>query len=119
MISKKDAQKWIDALRSGEYIQTHGLLQDKDGYCCLGVACKLFIPHDQLEMKMNSNYISGGNPADQTNCPEWLMYIDRKFNNKTKSGFVTLNDNERFTFDEIADCIQAVYIEGVLDEETK
>lgn len=29
---------WLEALRSGRYAQTcHGYLQDKTGYCCLGV----------------------------------------------------------------------------------
>lgn len=33
-------QKWIDALRSGEYEQGHRALKDSDGrYCCLGVLC--------------------------------------------------------------------------------
>lgn len=32
-------QKWIDALKSGDYKQTKSALQNKDGYCCLGLAC--------------------------------------------------------------------------------
>lgn len=35
------AEKWVAALRSGEYEQTTGFLQTKDGYCCLGVLCDL------------------------------------------------------------------------------
>lgn len=31
-------QKWLDALRSGEYEQTMGVLSDGVGYCCIGVA---------------------------------------------------------------------------------
>ena len=30
---------WIDALRSGEYKQGKGALQNGDRFCCLGVAC--------------------------------------------------------------------------------
>lgn len=30
-------EKWVAALRSGEYAQTRGRLHTKDGYCCLGV----------------------------------------------------------------------------------
>lgn len=35
--------KWIEALRSGEFKQWHGSLYDEnfDGYCCLGVLCEL------------------------------------------------------------------------------
>ena len=34
--------KWLEALRSGEYQQTDGLLRTAaDGYCCLGVLSQL------------------------------------------------------------------------------
>jgi hypothetical protein len=33
-------QRWIEALRSGEYEQTQGRLRDETGYCCLGVLLK-------------------------------------------------------------------------------
>lgn len=34
-------QKWVEALRSGEYEQADGALHDarKNSYCCLGVLC--------------------------------------------------------------------------------
>lgn len=35
-------EKWLKALRSGEYIQTTGILKDDRGYCCLGVLCDLY-----------------------------------------------------------------------------
>lgn len=34
-------QKWLDALRSGEYNQTAGALHNKNGFCCLGVLCDI------------------------------------------------------------------------------
>lgn len=36
-------QKWLDALRSGEYSQTRCYLRDNDGFCCLGVLCDLYV----------------------------------------------------------------------------
>lgn len=36
-------QKWIDALRSGEYSQTSQSLKDSQGFCCLGVLCDLYL----------------------------------------------------------------------------
>lgn len=39
----ENTKKWVAALRSGEYKQTQGRLQENDCYCCLGVACDLFI----------------------------------------------------------------------------
>jgi hypothetical protein len=35
------ADKWIAALLSGEYKQAKGKLYDGEGYCCLGVLCKV------------------------------------------------------------------------------
>jgi hypothetical protein len=37
------AEKWVAALRSGEYEQTAGFLQTREGYCCLGVLCDLHL----------------------------------------------------------------------------
>lgn len=34
-------EKWLKALRSGEYSQTKGVLRDANGFCCLGVLCDL------------------------------------------------------------------------------
>ncbi len=34
---------WTDALRSGDYQQTTGELHNRAGFCCLGVACDVFI----------------------------------------------------------------------------
>jgi hypothetical protein len=35
------AMKWADALESGKYKQTAGVLKDNDGWCCLGVLCDI------------------------------------------------------------------------------
>lgn len=34
-------EKWLEALRSGEYNQTKGMLRDDKGYDCLGVLCNI------------------------------------------------------------------------------
>lgn len=34
-------QKWLTALRSGEYKQATGELRSGDNFCCLGVLCDL------------------------------------------------------------------------------
>lgn len=34
--------KWLDALNSGKYPKTVGVLKDDVGYCCLGVLCDLY-----------------------------------------------------------------------------
>lgn len=42
-------QKWLDALRSGQYEQTRGNLRNKQGFCCLGVLCDLYSKETQTE----------------------------------------------------------------------
>ena len=42
----ENAKKWVAALRSGKYKQTKNVLHRTNGqdkFCCLGVACDLFI----------------------------------------------------------------------------
>lgn len=48
MMWTKEQQKahrklWVEALRSGNYPQTRGSLKDKNGFCCLGVACNVYL----------------------------------------------------------------------------
>ena len=42
-------QKWIDALRSGDYEQGSEKLRGPNGYCCLGVLCDLYIKENNKE----------------------------------------------------------------------
>lgn len=120
--NKKDIKTWVKALRSGKYSQTKKVLQSEEGYCCLGVACTLFIkPVDQklkrIYFNNNESYkvvLSGGLPRAQQNAPNWLQTVDTDFYDKTGKWLNNLNDNEDFTFDEIADVLEAVYILEVL-----
>ena len=46
-MKKEIKDKWVAALRSGEYQQTKEFLATSDGFCCLGVLCDLYIKeHD-------------------------------------------------------------------------
>jgi hypothetical protein len=36
-------EKWVNALRSGEYEQGQGVLRSSDKFCCLGVLCDLYL----------------------------------------------------------------------------
>lgn len=115
--TKEQAQTWANALRSGEYKQTVKQLQDDNGYCCLGVACKLFIPEQKQQFVENTNILFGLTPNNQPNVPEWLRYLNGIFHRKTDQFLTLLNDKEGFTFDEIADIIEMVYVLRVLDDE--
>lgn len=40
-MKKEIADKWVAALRSGEYQQAKEWLKTNDGFCCLGVLCDI------------------------------------------------------------------------------
>lgn len=43
MANLGNVNKWVTALRSGDYTQAKRVLNDTEGYCCLGVACETAI----------------------------------------------------------------------------
>jgi hypothetical protein len=110
----KQFKKWIAALDSGEYKQTHCCLQDSKGYCCLGVGCKVTIP-EKLIVTDVLNQIKGGLPINQPAAPAWLTEINEDFEKKTGRDLVALNDGYDFTFPEIATLLELVYIHKMLD----
>lgn len=50
-------QKWVDALRSGEYQQGRHQLRNDDSYCCLGVLCDLFAENNPEQGKWYQNQV--------------------------------------------------------------
>jgi len=115
-LTKKDKQQikqWVNALRSGKYKQSIGSLENQHGFCCLGVACKELIP--TTEQKLIDDYLVGYVPDYQPKAPAWLKNIAFDFYGKTGFHFETLNDHSDFTFEEISDLIEAVYLLNVLD----
>lgn len=117
-MNQQNIKIWIDALRSGEYKQTGGRLQDAQGYCCLGVACDIFIPK-KLQILDPNGFLSGGAPINQYDAPNWLKELVADFFYKTEEHLTSLNDSNEYSFDEIADLLQLVYIEKMLEGETE
>jgi len=121
--TKEQIQAWVRALRSGEYSQTKGRLQNDSGHCCLGVACDVFIPNGMKTMHPTTGLMNGALPHDQANSPEWLRKLERILGvlipalNDYGSINIGLEHNEQFepfTFDEIADLLEYEYIYEVL-----
>lgn len=52
-MKKEIKERWVAALRSGEYAQTRQRLADDDGFCCLGVLCEI-AEQDQVVIKSGS-----------------------------------------------------------------
>lgn len=104
---KDQLRTWVKALRSGEYKQTIGTLQDDKGYCCLGVACVLFIPREKLYLYRGC--LEGSLPYAQSHAPKWLMQINADFKSKYGKYLAGLNDQEGLSFTEIAQKIEDAY----------
>jgi len=121
--TKEQIQAWVRALRSGEYSQTKGRLQDDSGHCCLGVACDVFIPDGLKTMHPTTGLMNGVLPHNQANSPEWLNSAGRILGtyipDLNDCGKINISEEineqfDRFTFDEIADLLEYEYIYEVL-----
>lgn len=119
-MKKEIKEKWIDALRSGEYTQTQGSLRNENGYCCLGVLCDLYTKEHNL--KWDSHYSSFAERTvyqleDYQNLPPssvltwaglnqqdpYVKYVD-KDSNEIKETLSKLNDTGK-TFLDISEYI--------------
>jgi len=86
--------RWIAALRSGEYQQGRELLRTKDGtFCCLGVLCVV----ENEDIGPDRGYLDD----------EFRQAID--LSSEQESILIDMNDKDHRTFGEIAD-----YIEGAM-----
>jgi hypothetical protein len=130
---KEIKDKWLTALRSGEYQQGKGMLCNENKYCCLGV----------LEMAVDGRVETCLSSEDlwqslPTPSHEWLEkngiifrrpdgyfsdtpYFDLDMSSDSKpdsmignalKSAVALNDVHFYTFEQIADLIEA-QVEGV------
>ena len=122
-----NAQKWVDALRSGKYTQgQYGLRPANDTYCCLGVACDLFAKENPTEGRWRgNNFVVSGIDSSHSSLPrpvaDWLglarqpgaiAYLANAhatYGHGPASGqnLVQDNDTRRLTFAQIADIIEA------------
>jgi hypothetical protein len=72
--------KWLEALRSGKYKQTTGVLRSAEGFCCLGVACDLVDP-DSWSTPNDFGYTHGaarttaipGNDVQKAMFGDWFI----------------------------------------------
>jgi len=103
-------QKWVSALRSGEYQQGQCYLRTNSGFCCLGVLCDLYAKENNVEWNLANN---GHNYEFQefesylpSSVRKWadLEYCNPPVNDE-ESTLARLNDNGT-TFNEIADVIE-------------
>ena len=107
-------EKWVEALRSGEYSQTKNTLRDKHGFCCLGVLCDLYRKETGLLEWVDEGrhfVIDGiGNFTTlNSNVMDWAELKDNNpmvwIDNVNITSVAQVNDRGA-TFSEIADLIE-------------
>lgn len=113
-------ERWIEALRSGEYQQTQARLRRNQGYCCLGVLCDLYAKEHGLEWEEHEeheeyeglklytlNQEGSILPEDVKN---WAELDDRhpsvKVGKTEDTPLTYLNDGQRLNFNQIAQIIE-------------
>ena len=136
-------ERWVAALRSGEYTQGQGSLRILDSYCCLGVLADLAVKDSRGSWDERGDFISRDDAAQRYRCPprfqDFFEYLDdsNRFSDGTISpqankadlfvrlpelarkcgiscegkahgiiGLMELNDEQEFSFNEIADVIE-------------
>lgn len=129
-------QAWIDALRSGKYVQGDGWLNKFDTHCCLGVLCEVAglpkVPTSEDEFSFDFTELTG--PVNAYDGPEprlddasiplkaqsvILADLDLKKKVPSLDGLVDvkvslasqlmdMNDSGRYSFEAIADYLETV-----------
>jgi hypothetical protein len=103
----ENIQKWINALRSGDYNQQEKTLKGPDGYCCLGVYCSIMgkEPYETSEEDLMDE-IPG-----YEGTKELYDYCNSNIDPDVVDYGISMNDEGK-TFWEIADMIEEFYETG-------
>jgi len=115
------ALKWAEALESGEYKQARGKLRRVDKFCCLGVLCNLHAqahPEIAAAQKKQSEYM-GQTLGLSTEVARWAGMDEHGlgefgfelYNAPNADSLADLNDQDKFTFKQIAEVIRQHYKE--------
>lgn len=106
-------ERWVAALRSGEYSQTKRSLRNERGFCCLGVLCDTvkddmdfdwFLRNGEWTFDGRSGYVPES-VANYINI--YVGALDR---------YATMNDKQGMDFQEIAAQIEEDLLTSATDE---
>lgn len=106
MMKQEVKDKWIEALRSGEYEQGIGRLRSSENkFCCLGVLCEVQGVESHLNHDEESYRYFGNKNGFQSLLPSSVAIDDWKLPYEDTSILMGMNDNGK-SFNEIADWIE-------------
>lgn len=116
---------WVEALRSGNYSQTKQVLYDEgtDSYCCLGVAC-VVAKENGCEVQLPEVFDAYTDETLPWEVAEWfgiwdidagtdyagnpeLALMEKEDGTFEWRRAAALNDDENWTFEQIADAVEA------------
>lgn len=106
----ENAQKWVEALESGEYEQGGGALCRDDEFCCLGVACDVALKNGvALKVDRDQSWVTfDGHPLTLPPAvQDWLGLRTEDGALCEGPSLTDLNDWESHSFAEIAAVIRS------------
>jgi hypothetical protein len=110
--------KWVAALRSGKYIQGHGRLSSHNQHCCLGVLCEVMELESHTLDCGDKSYLHsdsegrGSSESSEVIPPTLAAELNMHYNpyvmyKRASCRLSSLNDDEKLSFNAIADIIEA------------
>ncbi len=105
----KNATKWVKALRSGKYRKAIGQLKKGRGFCCLGVACDLYLKEKGKKWERNflGKWTADGDASQLTKkIKNWLGLATTYGGYKAGSSIVIDNDSNKKRLKEMATIIE-------------
>lgn len=121
-MNRENIKKWVDALRSGEYLQGYAFLRRGNSYCCLGVACELArksipISIDVDHAELDIHFYNGSKYSLPDEVLDWLGFSRPyaiKFTNsdgtEVSRTLADINDSKEYNFNQIADLIEKQFL---------
>ena len=110
---KQEVMKlWIEALRSGEYIQGNMYLKRDNRYCCLGVLCEVMQKETGLLSIRSTNHIGDCVLYDEAagalplKVQAWAGMRSHDGVIPNSVNLTSMNDSFNKSFEEIADVIE-------------
>lgn len=82
-------EKWVAALRSGDYQQGTNSLRSNQGFCCLGVLCDLYAK----EHNENWEYVNAYSEQNTKAKDSWYFQEETQFLPEKVMNWAQLEDN--------------------------